>query len=95
MSKGHPLYEVSRQFQLAPSLVFFSPTLAGDKKAQGEIIKLIQAGEPDPMMPYVGRVEHPKYGKLEWMIYVLPKGGLYEIHQAMGVRLYDLSLIHI
>lgn len=80
---------MSRRFQLDPSPIYFSTALAGDQEAQAEIIELIKAGEPDPMMPYVGRVNHPRYGRLEWMIYVLPDGDAWTIHQAMGVRLYD------
>jgi len=89
MSKDHPLYAMSRRFQLDPSPVVFSPTLADDKQAQAEIIELIKAGEPDPNMPYTGQVAHPKYGMLTWMIYSLWSDSLYADRQGMGVRLYD------
>lgn len=81
--------EMSRDFQSDPSPIAYSPTLAEDKQAQAEIIELIKAGEPDPNMPYTGQIEHSKYGALTWMIYVLPKGGPFDIHQGMGVRLID------
>jgi len=89
MSKNHPLYAMSRRFQLDPSPVVFSPTLADDKQAQAEIIELIKAGEPDPMMPYTGQVEHPKYGTIFWMIYVLRSESIYADRQGMGVSLLE------
>jgi hypothetical protein len=78
-----------RQFQLDPSPVVFSTRLAERPELHQEIIEIIKAGPPGEYVPYIGQVDHAAWGRLEWMIYVLPVGGPWDIHLAMSVRLYE------